>query len=206
MSIQLLHVDSSILGPHSVSRALSAAIVEKYRTDHPQAAFTYRDLADSPLPHLSGQAAAASRMQAPADDPAVKAELALGATVLEEFLAADVIVLGVAFYNFGIASQLKAWVDRIAVPGKTFRYTENGPEGLAKGKRVIMAIARGGIYGAGSPAASFEHAESYLRSVFMFAGVTDIEVIAADGLAVSKESRALAISEARRHIDRLVTI
>jgi FMN-dependent NADH-azoreductase len=206
MSIQLLHVDSSILGPHSVSRALSAAIVEKYKADHPQVAVTYRDLAASPLPHLSGQAAAAFRMQAPADDPAVQAELALGATVLDEFMATDVIVLGVAFYNFGIASQLKAWVDRIAIPGKTFRYTENGPEGLAKGKRVIMAIARGGFYGAGAPAASFEHAESYLRSVFMFAGVTGIEVISADGLAVSKESRSLAISEARRQIEQLATI
>jgi FMN-dependent NADH-azoreductase len=206
MAIQLLHVDSSILGPHSVSRALSAAVVDKLKAGHPQVEVTYRDLASSHLPHLSGPAFMATRTQALPSDPAVLAEIELGETILDEFLSADVIVLGVAFYNFGIASQLKAWIDRIAVPGKTFRYTSHGPEGLAGGKRVIMTIARGGFYGAGSAAASFEHAESYLRSVFTFAGITEIDVISADGLSVSEERRAAAVAGALREIDNQVVI
>jgi FMN-dependent NADH-azoreductase len=203
MTIKLLHIDSSILGPQSVSRELSAAVVERYKARHPRVEVTYRDLASAPLPHLTGQAFLATRSQQLPSDPAVLSELALGTTVLDEFLAADVVVLGVAFYNFGIASQLKAWIDRIAVAGKTFRYTASGPEGLAGGKRVIITVARGGFYGAGSPTASFEHAASYLRSVFTFAGITDIDVVCADGLAVSEERRAAAICLARLDIDNL---
>jgi FMN-dependent NADH-azoreductase len=203
MTIRILHLDSSILGPQSVSRELSAAVVERYRARYPDADVTYRDLAGAPLPHLSGQAFVAARTQQMPDDPAVRAELALGAAVLDEFLAADVVVLGVAFYNFGIASQLKAWIDRIAVAGKTFRYTEHGPQGLAGGKHVILTVARGGFYGAGSPVASFEHAASYLRSVFTFAGIADIDVISADGVAAGDDKRAAAICLARLDIDNL---
>jgi FMN-dependent NADH-azoreductase len=203
MTIRILHVDSSIMGPQSVSRELSAAVVDRYKAGHEQVEVTYRDLAASPLPHLGEQEFLATRMQQVPDDHAVLSHIALGSAVLDEFLAADVIVLGVAFYNFGIASQLKAWIDRIAVPGKTFRYTQTGVEGLAGGKRVIMTVARGGFYGAGAPAASFEHAASYLRSVFTFAGITDIDVISADGLAVSDEKRAAAVCLARLDIDML---
>lgn len=203
MTIRILHLDSSILGQQSVSRELSAAVVERYRGRHPDAEVTYRDLAAAPLPHLSGAAFLAARTQQVPDDPAVRAEVALGNAVLDEFLAADVIVLGVAFYNFGVASQLKAWIDRIAVAGKTFRYTAHGPEGLAGGKRVVLTVARGGFYGAGAPAASFEHAASYLRSVFTFAGITDIEVIYADGVAAGDARRAAAICLARLDIDNL---
>ena len=206
MTIKLLHIDSSILGPQSVSRELSAAVVERFKARHPQAEVTYRDLAAAPLSHLTGSAFLAMRTQQAPDDPAVRAELAAGAAVLDEFLAADVIVLGVAFYNFSVASQLKAWIDRIAVAGKTFRYTAHGVEGLAGGKRVILTVARGGFYGEGSPVASFEHAASYLRSVFTFAGITDIDVISADGLAVSEEKRAAAICLARLDIDNLALI
>ncbi|MGZ5198639.1 MAG: FMN-dependent NADH-azoreductase [Telluria sp.] len=203
MTIRILHVDSSILGSQSVSRELSAAVVARYKTKHEHVEVTYRDLAVSPLPHLDGREFLAMRMQQVPDDADALAQIAPGNAVLEEFLAADVIVLGVAFYNFGIASQLKAWVDRIAVPGKTFRYTQNGVEGLAGGKRVIMTVARGGFYGPGSPVASFEHAASYLRSVFTFAGITDIDVISADGLAVNDQRRAAAIGLARQDIDKL---
>lgn len=118
MTIRLLHIDSSILGPHSVSRELSAAVVERYRTTYPDVEVTYRNLAAAPLPHLSGPAFLAARTQQVPDDPTVREEVTLGNAVLDEFLRADVVVLGVAFYNFGIASQLKAWVDRIAVAGK----------------------------------------------------------------------------------------
>ena len=98
-------------------------------------------------------------------------------------------------YNFTLPSQLKAWIDRILIAGKTFRYTANGPEGLAGGKRVIIALARGGFYDANSPAASLEHLETYLRGVFNFIGI-EPEFVAADGLAVSPEQREESISQA----------
>jgi FMN-dependent NADH-azoreductase len=199
----LLHIDSSILGAHSVSRTLSASVVAQLQTARPDVQVAYRDLAAAPIAHLSGGYLAAGQTPAGTHDAAVLADLALGRTVLEEFLAAATIVLGIGFYNFGIPSQLKAWVDRIAVAGKTFRYTERGPQGLAGGKRVILAIARGGHYGAGTPAAALEHAESCLLGLFGFFGITDVRVVAADGLAAGPEARQTGIAKAHEHIAAL---
>jgi FMN-dependent NADH-azoreductase len=109
----------------------------------------------------------------------------------------------VGFYNFGIPSQVKAWVDRLAVVGKTFRYTAKGPEGLAGGKRVILAISRGGFYGPGSPTHSLEHAETYLRGVFAFFGIPQVEVVSAEGVAIGPEARQSAIAKAQAHIEAL---
>ncbi|MBV8972836.1 MAG: NAD(P)H-dependent oxidoreductase [Sphingomonadaceae bacterium] len=198
--MKLLHLDSSILGTSSVSRQLSAAIVERLRG--PGVEVTYRDLAAEPLPHLTGAHLAAAG-GAPAADT-VAAEAAAGAAMLDEFLAADTVVIGVALYNFTISTQLKAWVDRILIAGKTFRYTPTGPVGLAGGKRIVLAVARGGFYGADSPAAAAEHAESYLRTVFAFVGDPDIEVIVAEGVAVGPEQRAAAISGALAQVSALV--
>ena len=128
---------------------------------------------------------------------AVLGEIGLPATIRE--LGArrwDVIVIGAPMYNFSIPSQLKAWIDRIAVAGKTFRYTANGPEGLAGNKRVIVAVSRGGLYSAGMPAAAFEHVESYLRGVFGFLGVTDLEIVVAEGLQIGPEQREKAMQSA----------
>jgi FMN-dependent NADH-azoreductase len=124
--------------------------------------------------------------------------------VLDEFLDADVIVVGAPMYNFGIPSQLKAWIDRIAVRGKTFAYTEQGPKGLAGGKIVIIASARGGFYGAGSPAAGMDHQESYLRTVFGFLGVTDVRFVRAEGLNVSPENKQKALEAAERDLVQLI--
>ncbi len=201
--MNLLHLDSSILGGNSASRALSAAVVGQLRATSPEMQVTYRDLAAEPLAHLSASYLAAAGNPAGPHEPALRHELALGATVLEEFLAADVVVLGVAFYNFSVSSQLKAWVDRVAIAGKTFRYTETGPEGLAGGKRVILAVARGGFYGSGSPAQSYEHAESYLRTVFGFMGIRSLEVVAAEGLAVGADQREAAM---RAALDRIADL
>jgi FMN-dependent NADH-azoreductase len=132
-------------------------------------------------------------------DAQVAAEVEESRAVLEEFLAADTIVLGVPMYNFSLPSQLKAWIDRIAIAGKTFRYTAEGPEGLAKGKKVIIVSTRGGHYSAG-PAAVMDHQESYLRSVLGFLGITDIEIVRAEGLNLSADSKVEAISEAERVI------
>ncbi|MGJ4918199.1 FMN-dependent NADH-azoreductase [Bradyrhizobium sp. HKCCYLRH2060] len=192
---QLLHIDSSVLGPNSVSRQVSAAIVGRFRQIMPGLEVIYRDVAAEPLSHLSGTHVAVA-YGAPVEDPAVEADVAAGQAVLEEFLAADIVVIGAPMYNFSIPSQLKAWIDRIAVKGKTFSYGPNGPQGLAGGKRIIVALSRGGHYGADTPMAAFEHLETYLRSVFSFIGVTDLEFVAADGVQIGPEHREQALAKA----------
>ncbi len=195
--MKLLHVDSSILGANSASRRLSGAAVETLRKATPDLVVAYRDLAAEPLAHLSGEHLAAAGGAAPAS-PAVQKDIAAGLAVLDEFLAADIVVIGAPMYNFTIPSQLKAWIDRIVVAGKTFRYGAAGPEGLAGGKRVIIAVARGGFYGADTPGAALEHLETYLRGVFGFIGVGAPEIIVAEGLLVGPEQREKAMQAALR--------
>jgi FMN-dependent NADH-azoreductase len=192
--MKLLHIDSSVLGPHSVSRQVSAAVVERLRKTTPGLDIVYRDLTSTPLAHLSGSHLAAGQGATP--DPALSQDLAAGQAVLNEFLAADIVVLGAPMYNFTIPSQLKAWIDRIVVSGKTFKYSAAGAEGLAGNKRVILAISRGGFYGAGTPAAVGEHLETYLRWVFGFIGVKNPEFIFADGVQVGPEHREKALADA----------
>ncbi|MCA1415620.1 NAD(P)H-dependent oxidoreductase [Bradyrhizobium sp. NBAIM20] len=192
--MKLLHIDSSVLGPHSVSRQVSAAIVDRLRQATPSLQVVYRDLTETPLAHLSGShLAAAQGAAAPAE---LAPDLAASAAALEEFLSADIVVIGAPMYNFTIPTQLKAWIDRILVVGKTFKYGAAGPEGLAGGKRVIVAVSRGGYYGAETPYAAGEHLETYLRWVFGFIGITNVEFIPADGIQVGPEHREKAIAGA----------
>jgi FMN-dependent NADH-azoreductase len=200
--MKLLHIDSSILGQGSVSRALSAEVVAALRASHPGIEVVYRDLAKDPIGHLTGTHLAASQGATPAES-AVEHDVVAGQAALDEFLAADIVVVGAPMYNFGVPSQLKAWIDRIAVAGKTFRYTEKGPEGLAGGKKAIVASSRGGFYGPGSPAASLEHQESYLRGVFGFLGITDVTFVRAEGVALGTEARDKAIEAARAEVTKL---
>jgi len=202
--MNLLHLDSSILGANSASRALSAAAVARLTAANPGLKVTYRDLAAEPITHVSGEIVAAMGGGGGEHDAPLSHDLAVGAAVLEEFLAADIVVIGVALYNFTISTQLKAWVDRIIIAGKTFSYGEKGAVGLAGDKRVILTIARGGFYGPGSPVASLEHAESLLRGVFTFLGVTNLEVIVAEGLRISDDHRQAAMDVAREKIAELV--
>jgi FMN-dependent NADH-azoreductase len=180
--MKLLHLDSSALGVNSISRELSAAIVEQQHRLYPEAEVTYRDLDRDPIPHLTSQTLAQT-------DPA---EAAAAEAVMQQFLQADVIVIGAPMYNFAIPSTLKAWIDRIAVAGRTFQYTANGPEGLAGGKRVIIASARGGIYA--EPNNDFQ--EPYLRQVFGFLGIHDVSFVRAEGVAYSPQHRADALASA----------
>ena len=192
--MKLLHIDSSVLGPHSVSRQVSAAIVDRLGQATPSLDIVYRDLTLTPLAHLSGShLAAAQGAPAPAE---LGPDLAASVAVLNEFLAADIVVIGAPMYNFTIPSQLKAWIDRILVAGKTFQYGANGPQGLAGGKRVIVAISRGGFYGAETPYAAGEHLETYLRWVFGFIGITDPEFISADGIQIGPDHREKALAGA----------
>jgi FMN-dependent NADH-azoreductase len=192
--MKLLHIDSSVLGPHSVSRQVSAAIVDRLRQATPGLEIVYRDLASTPLAHLNGSHLAAGQGVVP--EASLQQDLATGQAMLDEFLAADIVVLGAPMYNFTIPSQLKAWIDRIVVAGKTFKYGAEGVEGLAGNKRVIVAISRGGFYGAGTPAAAGEYVETYLRWVFGFIGVKNLEFISADGVQVGPEHREKALAGA----------
>jgi FMN-dependent NADH-azoreductase len=192
--MKLLHIDSSVLGPHSVSRQVSAAIVDRLAKATPGLDIVYRDLTSTPLAHLSGSHLAAGQGAVP--EAGLEPDLAAGQAVLNEFLAADIVVLGAPMYNFTIPSQLKAWIDRIVVAGKTFKYGPQGAEGLAGNKRVIIAISRGGFYGADTPYAVGEHLETYLRWVFGFIGVANPEFISADGIQVGPEHREKALASA----------
>jgi FMN-dependent NADH-azoreductase len=181
--MNLLHIDSSPLGSHSVSRELTAAIVVAERRARPGLRVVHRDLARDPLPHWAPASTAG--------DPAAR----IGSDVLDEFLAADTIVIGAPMYNFSIPSQLKAWIDRIAIAGKTFRYGPSGPEGLAGGRRIVIASSRGGRYAEG-PAAGMDFQESYLRAVFGFLGITEIEIVRAEGLNLGADAKAASIAAA----------
>lgn len=193
--MKLLHIDTSILGANSASRQVSAKVVERLKAVTPDLSVTYRDLAAEPLSHLSGAHLAAAQGVVP-ESSELQKDISAGQAALDEFLAADVVVIGAPMYNFTMPSQLKAWIDRIAINGKTFRYTAAGPEGLAGSKRVIIAISRGGFYGAGAPTAAFEHLETYLKGVFAFIGVTNAEFIVAEGLNIGPEQREKALQGA----------
>jgi len=193
--MKLLHLDSSVLGPHSVSRQVSAAIVDRLRLANPGLEISYRDLTLTPLAHLSGPHLAAGQGATP-PEASLREDIAAGQAVLDEFLAADIVVLGAPMYNFTIPSQLKAWIDRILVSGKTFKYGPQGVQGLAGNKRVIVAVSRGGYYGPGTPTAIGEHLETYLRWVFGFIGVANPEFISADGIGVGPEHRERAVAGA----------
>lgn len=190
--MNLLQIDSAITGDNSVTRQIGIAIVETARRANPGLNVTYRDLAADPIPHLDGSAMGKLRGgQGEANDP----EVLLNTMLVEELLAADIVVIGAPMYNFSVPSQLKAWIDRVAVPGKTFRYTENGPQGLAGGKKVFVASARGGIYSEG-PGAAIDFQEPFLRQVFAFFGIEDVTFIRAEGVAFGPDHFKAALEGA----------
>ena len=198
--MKLLHIDSSVLGAGSASRALSAGIVARQVKLHPGIDVIYRDLAADAALHLSPAHLAAWQGQA-VEDAQLGADLTKGGAYMQELIDADIIVIGAPMYNFSIPSQLKAWIDRVVVAGKTFRYGPNGPEGLLTGARkVFVASSRGNVYTPGSPAAPFEHHESYLTSILTFIGLTDVTVVRAEGLAFGPEAREAALLKARERI------
>jgi len=186
-AMKLLHIDSSALGDQSVTRELSAAIVARWQDALPGLSVERLDLDASPIPHMTARTLSRS------DAICSEKEDAL----LRQFLETDVVVIGAPMYNFAIPSTLKAWIDRITVRGKTFRYTDNGPEGLAGGKRVIVAIGRGGVY---AEAATGDFQESYLRHLFGFIGIRDVEFVRAEGVGLSPQHRAEALASAHAAI------
>jgi FMN-dependent NADH-azoreductase len=198
--MKLLQIDSSVLGAGSASRALTAAIVARQVKLHSGLEVIYRDLASDAALHLSPAHLAAWQGQA-VSDPQLGADLSKGGAYMQELVDADVIVIGAPMYNFSVPSQLKAWIDRVVVAGKTFRYGANGPEGLvSSAKKVFIASSRGNVYASGSPNAPLDHHENYLTSVLRFIGLADINVIRAEGLGLSPAAREAAMGKAREQI------
>lgn len=187
--MKLLHIDSSILGEKSVSRQLSAAITSHLQAAHAGLEITYYDLNSAPFAYLSGNTGADEQ------------ERAQSARALKDFKEADIVVIGAPMYNFTIPAQLKGWIDRVAVAGETFRYTAGGPEGLAGGKRVVIASSRGGVYS--GAAAGLDHQEAYLKAVFAFMGIDTLEIIRAEGVNMGAEIAEKAITQAKTAIAAL---
>ncbi len=200
--MRLLHIDSSILGQNSASRALTRAITEQWRTNHPGTTVDYLDLAVDGPSHLSFDALGFRLPAVPGAElsDAQKRENAVSEALVSQFLAADVIVIGAPLYNFTIPSQLKSWIDRIAQAGRTFTYTDKGAQGLAGGRTVIVAATRGGVYSTTEGGRAMEHQESYLQVMFGFLGITDVRFVRAEGMAMGEQSRATGLTDAQRAI------
>ena len=222
--MKLLQIDSSISGGQSVSRQLTASVVARLKQTTPALEITYRDLAITPVPHqsptilfakmkalyeagaLAGhivETVAAAVQGGAKVDASTQAEFAETNVVLDEFVAADIVVLGAPMYNFGIPSQLKAWIDCLASPGKTFKYTATGVQGLAGAKKLIIASSRGGFYTASSPMAFMDHQETFLTSFFGFIGISDAAFVRAEGVGLGPEQRKLALETALTDVSAL---
>ena len=196
--MKLLHIDSSALGGNSVSRLLTERLVAQWRATHPGTVVEYLDLATDAPNHLSIESLG-FRFGPDAEglSDVQRRENEISERLVSQFLAADVVVVGAPMYNFSVPSQLKAWIDRVAQAGRTFRYTENGPEGLAKGKTVVVASTRGGAY---TSLPAMDHQESYLRTVFGFFGITDVRFVRAEGIAMGDAAKAAGLASAEADI------
>ncbi|MNQ27754.1 FMN-dependent NADH-azoreductase [Pseudomonas sp. Irchel s3b6] len=195
--MKLLHIDSSILGDNSASRQLSKGVVQAWTAAEPDTVVTYRDLSSDAISHFSAATLVAAGTPAELRDAAQQHEADLSASTLAEFLAADAVVIAAPMYNFTIPTQLKAWFDRIAVAGQTFRYTEAGPEGLCGNKKVVVVSTSGGLHA--GQATGVGH-EDYLKVMLGFMGITDVEFVRAQGLSYGEEVRAKAMNDAQAHI------
>ena len=201
--MNILHIDASPLGSASLSRQLTASVVEKLKRDRPATEVVHRDLVETPISHLSGELLQVLRPapgSTPPSGPTIRAEADQTDTLIAELLGADVIVMGAPMYNFSIPSQLKAWIDRVVQAGRTFRYTAEGPVGLAIGKKAIIVSTRGGVYAGTAYEAAMDHQEAYLRTVLNFLGITDVRYVRAEGVAMSAEKRQEAVATANRQI------
>lgn len=204
--MKLLHIDSSVLGANSVSRQLTAQIVDQWVATHPGTHVEHLDLAASAPSHLSADSLGFRLPVGAAELSEVqRAENLVSEALVSQFLAADVVVVGAPLYNFSIPSQLKAWIDRVAQVGRTFKYTEKGPQGLAGGKTVIVASSRGGVYSTSEGGRAMEHQESYLATVFGFFGITDVRFVRAEGVAMGDAAKAQAMELAAQAIREAVS-
>jgi FMN-dependent NADH-azoreductase len=200
----LLLVTSSLFGEASQTRQIAREFVAAWRDSHPATRVVERDLTPESMPHLSRDTLAALATVAEQRTPAQREAASFADSLIEEVEAADTIVLAVPMYNFTGPSTLKAWLDHVARAGRTFRYTEAGPQGLLGGKKVFIVTGRGGFYSGESPARALDFQEPYLRAILGFVGLTDVSFVHVEGLNISKESAEIGRARAREAIGALV--
>ncbi len=203
--MKILHIDSSIMQHDSITRELSAELVRQLVDAQDDATVIYRDVVKEPINHLTDTIAAGFRPVASVGeiDAQASREHAISDVLIEEFLGSDVVVIGAPMYNFSVSSQLKAWIDRLAQPGKTFRYTANGPEGLSQGRKIVIVSARGGLYH-DTPLADMDYQERYLRAFFAFLGIYDVSFIRAEGMSKAQDIKQQGIAHALATIPDVV--
>lgn len=195
----LLQINASIHADNGQSSQLATQFVQAFTRRHPDSRVVLRDLAGEPVPHLSAERFAAL-VSKPAERSRTQDDVvAYSDALIAELKRADVIVLGLPMYNFGVPSQLKSYFDHIARAGETFRYTPHGPVGLLGGKKAYVFAARGGLY-AGT---ALDTQTSYVRDFLRFVGISDVEFVYAEGLAISPESKAAGLARATAEIERL---
>lgn len=199
----ILVLTSSPRGPASNSAQVANALAQRLKAENPGATVTTRDLAADPIPHADGNFLAG--IFAPdraALSPAQREAAERSDALVDELMAADTIVIASAMINFGLTTQLKVWFDNVLRAGKTFRYTASGPEGLATGKKAYLVVSRGGHYLEG-PQKAIDHQEPYMRTLLGFIGITDVETVAIEGVALGPDHAKKAVESALANVDAL---
>lgn len=199
----VLVVTSSPRGEASQSSRVANDLAAKFQAAIPGSTITVRDLVKNPLPHIEPEFTSGIYTPAEARTPEQAKVVSVSDEAVDEILAADHIILATGLINFSISSNLKAWIDHVARAGRTFAYSENGPEGLVKGKKAYIVLASGGIYSEG-PAAVMDFAVPYLKGVLGFMGVSDVEVIRVEGVGMGEEAVKAALAKAGQQIDEAV--
>jgi len=199
---KILLVTSSLFGENSKSSAVALQFVNAWRAVHGGSTLTVRDA--NVIPHLNGEILSALATAPGQRNPAQETAATSADALIEEVEAADTIVIAAPMYNFSISSPLKAWIDHIVRAGRTFRYTASGPEGLLKGKKVVVVVSRGGVYSGDSPAKGMDFQEPYLRAVLGFLGLSDVTFIHAEGQNISPEMAAQGMKAAHNAIAKIV--
>ena len=196
---RILHIDSSLFSGNGASATLAREFIEALRRREPDLEITHRDLGRDPVPHLD--AARLTALGTPDADrtPEQRTIVAQADALIAELQAADLLVLGAPMYNFAIPTQLKAWFDHVARAGTTFRYTENGPEGLLTGKRAVVFTSRGGIH----RDRETDTVVPYLRTMLGFVGIDDVDVVYAEGLNLGDAQRDAGLADAAAELARV---
>jgi FMN-dependent NADH-azoreductase len=191
--MNILHVASSPRGEASYSNRVAAQVIAELKSREPGSTVTTRDLARDPLPHIDDDFVVATKSPTGPQTEAQRRQLAQSDALVDELLAADLIVIAAPMINFTIPSNLKTWIDYVARAGRTFSYSEKGPQGLVTGKQVILVVARGGVY-SDKPAYDFQ--VPYLKNVLGFLGMTDVDVLDVEGTAFGPEVAEKAVEAA----------
>ena len=202
----LLFVTSSLMAENSKSRQVAAEFVEGWKAKNSGAAIVERHLTPANMPHLDMGTLGALGIAADKRSAAQQQAVDFADGLIAEVEKADVLVLAVPMYNFSVPSTLKAWLDHIARAGRTFRYTEKGPEGMLKNKKVFAVVSRGGVYTGDSPYKPADHQEPYLRTILGFVGLTDVTFVPVEGQAVGADAAAKGVAAVRKTLAEIVPL